>query len=74
MNKTKKKNGEQWERVGGEDLHAFNKDRANKNESIMKNDIFIKSCENVNLAVTKRQASKWNNKKGLAYKSQMKQV
>lgn len=74
MDKTKKKNGQQWDRVSGEDLHTFNKDKANKNKSIMSNDIFIQACKNVNIPVTKRQANKWNNKKGLAFKSLLKKV
>ncbi len=68
MEKSKKKAGQQWDRVSGEDLHGFNVGRANKNKSIMTNDIFIQACKKVNLMPTKRQASKWNNKKGLAYK------
>lgn len=28
---------------------------------------FIKACENVGIKPTRRQASKWRNKKGLAY-------
>ena len=74
MDKTKKNYGNQWERVKGDDLHAFNKDKAKKNKSTMNNKIFKESCEYINLEITKRQASKWNNKKGLAYKSQMKKV
>ena len=74
MEKAKKKNSKQWDRVKGLNLHPDNEEKANKNQSIMKNKIFIKSCENAKLEPTKRQASKWNNKKGLAYKNKMKMV
>jgi hypothetical protein len=38
------------------------------NAMFMKNEAFVKACENVNLKVTKRQASKWRMNKGKAFK------
>lgn len=41
--------------------------RAEANKSTMANQHFVKACENAGLPVTRRQASRWNMKKGKAY-------
>ena len=56
-----------WERVIKTEMPESLVNKINANKSTITNDIFVKSCEAVNIKPTKRQASKWNNKKGLAY-------
>ena len=43
-------------------------DNADRIKSTMESGSFKKACFNVDLPVTKRQASKWNHKKGMAFK------
>ena len=74
MEKSKKKNGKQWNRIDGPNLHPDEKERADKNKSIMVNDIFCKACKKTGVKITKRQASKWNNKKGSVYNNHIKKV
>ena len=57
-----------WIRVSGPDADPDNKVRAKRNQDIMKLPIFIKCCERAGIPVTKRQASRWHYKRGLAYK------
>ena len=56
-----------WARVVRTEEKEGVVDRRNANESTLKNDVFLKACEAVGTKPTKRQASKWNNKKGAAY-------
>jgi len=57
-----------WERVHGPDLDPNNGIRAAVNQKILKSEIFIDACKRANIIATKRQASKWNKKRGLAFK------
>lgn len=59
--------GKQWKRVTGPNLCPENAVRAQRNKSTLTSPIFLKACETVGIEPTKRQASKWNNKKGKAY-------
>ena len=63
------KNGQQWERVTGANLNTDNVLRAVKNIKTLASTSFKRACDNVGIEPTKRQASKWNNRKGLAYKT-----
>jgi len=60
-----------WERIHNtrnyKSESQVNKEVANK--SVLKNEIFLKACEYSGIKATTRQASKWNNQKGLAYKN-----
>ena len=64
----KRKINTQWDRVQGPDLDTGKKQRAERNKSIMADKIFLDACANAGIEPTKRQASKWNSKKGKAYK------
>jgi len=64
----KQKINVQWERVFGPDLDPLNAINREINAGIMKSKDFIQSCKMLNIDPTKRQASKWGNKKGSAYK------
>lgn len=57
-----------WERIHGSDIQPGHAERSIKNENRMKDDAFRKACERAEIEPTRRQASKWNNKKGKAYK------
>ncbi|MFW6242763.1 MAG: hypothetical protein ACOC2W_01255 [bacterium] len=61
-------NGPKWKRVLGPDLDQQKFEREKKNKNIMSNETFLKACEMLGIEPTKRQASKYNNKKGSAYK------
>lgn len=56
-----------WKRVTGPDLDVNKADRAKANKSVMENDTFLKACEAAGVTPTKRQASKWRRKRGLAF-------
>jgi len=58
-----------WERVSGPDSDPDNKVRAERNQSILKDPKFRKACEKAGIEPTKRQASRWYHKKGIAFKS-----
>lgn len=58
----------QWIRVHGPDLHGDNYNRYERNSAIMRDNRFKSACGWANIPVTRRQASKWANHKGLAYK------
>jgi len=66
---SRKKTGMQWERVNGSDLDSNNKPRAERNQVILKDKIFIEACKQVNIEPTKRQASRWSRKTGIAFKA-----
>lgn len=57
-----------WERVHGADLDGSRKAKTEKNSNLLKSDYFINLCKHAEVEPTKRQASKYNNKKGSAYK------
>lgn len=56
-----------WERVTGPDLDQGKAKRADANKSVLGSGNFKSACSAMNIEPTKRQASKWNNGKGLAY-------
>jgi len=58
----------QWDRVSGPDLDPNNAPRMKRNEGVLKSKGFIAACHAAGVEPTKRQASKWSNKKGAAYK------
>ena len=60
-------NGKKWHRVTGPNLHPENQEKHLRNKAVLGSEAFIKACEYVGIKPTKRQASKWNNKKGKAY-------
>lgn len=63
----KRKEYHQWERVYGPDLDPNNKIRAAANRATMESKVFKSACAVVGIEPTKRQASKWNKKSGLAW-------
>jgi len=60
--------GKQWKRVVGTPRDEENIKRMEANKSTLSNEKFIKACEKAGITPTRRQASKYNNKKGAAYK------
>lgn len=60
--------GVTWKRVSGPDLDEGRAEREKENQRILKNETFQKACEKAEVEPSKRQASKFKNKKGLAYK------
>lgn len=65
----KKKENYQWERVVGTPPTTDNQKRFENNQKVLKNKLFLDTCSNLNIEPTKRQASKYNNKKGIVYKT-----
>jgi len=57
-----------WDRVSGPDTDFTKKDRTEANKKTKENKHFIDACSDAGVDPTKRQASKWNHKKGKAYK------
>ena len=57
----------QWTRVHGPDVEPQHAVRADLNKARLVAQDFIKACKVVGIKATRRQASKWNNKKGAAY-------
>ena len=70
---SKEKVNYKWERVYGPDLDKNNKPNRERNAATLKDKIFLDAVDNANrikgmkCEAVKRQASKWNNKKGAAY-------
>jgi hypothetical protein len=61
-----------WERVPrGLPLDVVAGKRFKKREARMKDPLFLASCEFSNTKPTKRQARKWNNKKGIAFQNRL---
>ena len=60
----------QWDRVRATPPTKDNQLRRKRNKATLKNKLFLTICKNLNIKPTTRQASKWNNKKGLAYRTQ----
>ena len=52
----------------GPNICPQNMERAEKNKNTMDNGVFQKSCEEVGIKPTIRQASRWNQGKGSAWK------
>jgi uncharacterized cupredoxin-like copper-binding protein len=63
----KKKGGQQWLRVFGPNLQPMHEERHKAAVNRFKDQSFKDACSEVNVAPTKRQARKWNNKRGAAY-------
>ncbi len=61
------KGGQQWTRVTGPNIQPQHKERGLANKSRLADALFTNSCKVAGVEATKRQASKWNNKKGAAY-------
>lgn len=57
----------EWIRVHGPDLRPEYAEEAKKNKQILQNDQFKQACEQAGITPTKRQASKFKQKRGLAY-------
>ncbi len=57
-----------WPRVFGPDLDPGNRVRFKANSKVLADKNFIALCERVNTLVTRRQASKFRRKKGLAFR------
>jgi len=58
-----------WQRVCSLDADPFNRDRAKANQATKINPVFIDACSKAGIDPTTRQASKWNHKKGAAFKT-----
>jgi len=56
-----------WTRVTGPDLDEKKAEREKKNKNVFESDNFKKMCEDSKTECTKRQASKYNNKRGRVY-------
>jgi len=61
------KRDHQWTRVHGADLDLNNTVRAKKNMDLMNSPHFKEVCRKLDIKVTRRQASKCNNKYGKVY-------
>jgi hypothetical protein len=59
--------GNQWARVISTATPADEKARQDANKAVFEQPAFKSACEAAGVAITKRQASKWNNGKGAAY-------
>jgi len=64
--KSKKKNVE-WKRVYGPDLDVNKAARTKGNKDIRESEVFKKACKAVGIDTSKRQASKFRRKRGLAF-------
>ena len=59
--------GIKWERVFGPDLDIGKADRQRANDYVFNNKTFIEKCMRADIPITRRQASKYRRKRGLAY-------
>ncbi len=57
----------QWTRVTGPNLSPDSIERGKKNEAVLKSPQFIAACEKAGIPATRRQASRFRRKHGLAY-------
>lgn len=57
-----------WRRVSATPVPEKEQKRINRNRSIKKNEIFQEACKRAGVPATNRQASKWNNKRGAAFR------
>lgn len=64
-----KSKGERSKIIFGRADHSVEHAKAEANRSTLESGVFKKGCMNAGVPETKRQASKWNNKKGAAYAS-----
>jgi hypothetical protein len=63
----RRKRNHQWERVKRTSMDGRQAFRTKRNDAVFKSDRFKKICENLNIEPTRRQASKYARKRGLAY-------
>jgi hypothetical protein len=62
------KSGQKWTRVTGPDSDSDNKELRERNKNTMESEFFKELCSKAGVEVTKRQASRYNNKQGIVYK------
>lgn len=67
MKGKKSRENHQWKRVYGPNLDQENANKAKVNKDTQNNEIFKKACEAVGIEPTRRQASKFRRKRGLAF-------
>lgn len=60
--------GNKWERVTGPNLQPQHAARGNQNRGVLKSQIFQDACKTVGITPNTRQASKFKNGCGLAFK------
>jgi hypothetical protein len=58
-----------WDRVTGGDLQPYHKERHEAAKNRVKDPAFIDACKKASINPTNRQARKWNNGKGAAFKT-----
>ena len=63
------KSGKKWERIHGFNLDVNIQKKTKENKNIIESENFKNMCELAGIPVTKRQAVKFKNKRGLAYKT-----
>jgi len=68
----KKKINHEWDRVKRTPQKEWEKNRMLKNRQVLGSEEFKKVCGECGIPPTKRQASKFNNKKGIVYKGCLK--
>ena len=61
------KGGQQWTRVTGANIQPQHEGRGEVNKTRFNAPDFKVACTNAGVEPSKRQASKWNNRKGAAY-------
>lgn len=59
--------GKKWKRVVGPNLEPQHDERRNENQKIFNKEVFKNACEAAGVEPTIRQASKFKNKKGIAF-------
>jgi len=59
----------EWERVTGNDLDPGNRKRYLENNGILRDKVFVEACKQAGIEPTRRQASKWKRKKGIAHEN-----
>jgi len=69
MNEKKRKVNHEWRRVQRTETPEAERMRQLRNKSVLGLVGFKTKCEELGLPITKRQASKFNNSKGLVFKS-----
>ena len=62
-----------WDRVEGTPQDPDERKRMEANKATFKSSLFVSACTTAGIAPTERQASKWNLKKGIAYKIGIRQ-
>ena len=62
-----KKQHHEWPRVHGPNLEPRHYELAKENQKIVRSEHFQEVCEAAGIKATKRQASKYRHKRGMAY-------